>query len=206
MTIKAVIFDIGNVLVQWQPEAFYERAVGADRAAEFLAAVPIYEMNERVDAGTPLQEAVADMARLHPDFAPELDLWQTRYIETIGPVIDHSVRLLRALRRAGVPVYALSNFGAESFAEAEKEYPFLEEFDERFISAHMKATKPHAEIYEQVEDRLPYSPNALLFTDDRPENIEAARERGWKTHLFEGPEGLSERLVAEGLLSPESAA
>lgn len=206
MTIKAVIFDIGNVLVQWQPEAFFHRTVGPDRAAEFLAAVPIYEMNERVDAGTPLDEAVAEMARQHPEFTTELEMWRTRYIETIGPVIDHSVRLLRALRRADVPVYALSNFGAESFAEAEREYPFLEEFDERFVSAHMKLTKPDPAIYQHVEDRLPYSASALLFTDDRADNIEAARERGWKVHLFEGPEGLAARLVAEGLLTPEAAA
>ncbi len=205
MTVRAVLFDIGNVLIEWQPERFFDRVIGVQRSLAFFAAVPILEMNLRVDAGEDFHEAVAKMIKSHPDWADELTMWQDRWIEMASPAIDHSVRLLRALRRAGHPVFALSNFGRETLRVAQKEYPFLEEFDRRYISAEMGVIKPDAAIYEKVEADCGLPSEHLLFADDRPENIAAAHSRGWQTHLFEGPEGWAARLVREGLLTPEAA-
>jgi 2-haloacid dehalogenase len=122
-----------------------------------------------------------------------------------APAIDHSVRLLRALRRAGHPVFALSNFGNETFQIARRTYPFLDEFERRFISTELGMSKPDTAIYQRVEAECGMAQDVLLFTDDRPENIETARERGWQTHLFDGPDGWAARLVREGLLTPEAA-
>lgn len=205
MSIQAVLFDIGNVLVAWRPEAFFDRMVGEARRKTFFDQVPVLAMNDLVDAGADLGESVAALNEAHPDFAEELDLWRDRYIEMIGPTIDGSVRILRALRRADVPVYALSNFGAESFTKAQREYPFLEEFDGRFISAEMGVAKPDPVIFERVEAELGLPPETLLFTDDRADNIAVAQARGWGTHLFDGPEGWAARLVAEQLLTEEAA-
>ncbi len=204
--IDAVVFDIGNVLIGWQPETFYDRTVGQARRKAMFAAVDLHAMNELVDRGENFAEQVALAVAANPDFAPEIQMWHDRWLDMASPAIDHSVRLLRALRRAGVPVFALSNFGIETFALAEKHYPFLEEFDRRFISGHMGITKPDAEIYARVEDEGGMAPAAMLFADDRADNIAAAGARGWQTHLFTTPEGWAARLVDAGLLTPETAA
>jgi len=162
-------------------------------------------MNERVDAGENFQDSVAEMIAAHSDWTDELALWRDRWIEMPSPVIDHAVRLLRALRRARRPVFALSNFGNETFEIAVCNYPFLDEFDRRFISAELGMSKPKIYIYQWVEDECGIQQDALLFTDDRPENIAAAQERGWRTHLFDGPDGWAARLVREGLLTTEAA-
>ena len=205
MTERAVLFDIGNVLIEWQPERFFDRVIGTDRRAAFFAEVPILAMNDRVDAGEDFSDAIADMIATHPNWEPELALWRDRWIEMASPAIDHSVRLLRALRRAGHSVYALSNFGVQTFEIALREYPFLDEFDRRYISAQLHLMKPDAAIYAHVEADCGLAPEALLFTDDRPENIAAAKARGWQTHLFDGPEGWAARLIDDGLLTPEAA-
>ena len=105
-----------------------------------------------------------------------------------------------------MPVFSLTNFGVESYAFAARHYSFLNDFDRDFISGHMKVTKPDGRIYELVEDGSGLSGPELLFADDRAENINAAAGRGWRTHLFDGPQGWADRLVAEGLLSESEAA
>jgi 2-haloacid dehalogenase len=206
VTVQAVVFDIGNVLIEWNPERFYDATVGEERRRAMFAAVDLHGMNDRVDRGGVWADEVAALAAQHPDWAEEIGHWHHRWLEMASPEIPHSVRLLRALRSRGVPVFALSNFGRETFAFAVTHYPFLQEFDRAFVSGHMALAKPDAAIYEAVEREGGVAPGALLFADDRPENIEAAQARGWQTHLFEGPEGLAARLVSEGLLTPVEAA
>ncbi len=206
MTIKAVLFDIGNVLIEWHPERFYDRVIGPGRRKELFAAVDLTGMNEAVDRGANLRDMVYATAEANPDWQDEIRMWHDRWIELATPPIDRSVDLLRALRRGGVPVFALSNFGIQSFELAVTHYPFLEEFDRRFISGHMEVVKPDPRIYERVEAECGLAPQTLLFTDDRADNIAAAAARGWQTHLFTGPQGWADRLVADGLLQPQDAA
>lgn len=205
MIPRAVVFDIGNVLIEWQPERFFDRTIGADQRIAFFTDVPILDMNERVDTGENFFDAVAKMITRYPDWTDELTLWRDRWIDMASPAIDHSVRLFRALRRAGHPVFALSNFGIETLAIAQREYPFLEEFDRRYISGELGVSKPDAAIYERVEAECGVPAGQLLFTDDRHENVAAARARGWQTHLFDGPDGWAARLIADGLLTAEAA-
>lgn len=203
--IDAVVFDIGNVLITWQPERRYDAWIGESRRREMFAAVDLHAMNERFDAGENFREVVEETAAAHPGFHDEILMWHDRWCALASPVIDHSVRLLRALKSRGVPVFALSNFGVDSFALSEAEHDFLRSFDRRYISGHMKVTKPDPRIYEMVEADCGLSPERLLFTDDRAENIAAAKARGWQVHLFDGAEGLAARLVAAGLLSAGEA-
>lgn len=205
MAIGAVIFDIGNVLIEWNPERFYDRAVGADRRRAMFAAVDLHAMNDRVDRGENFRDVVVETAQALPEFRDEIMLWHDRWIEMAAPVIDRSVNLLRALRRGGVPVFALTNFGIQTFEIGRREYPFLEEFDRHYVSGHMGVIKPEPRIYEMVEKDCGVAPAGLLFADDRIDNIRAAAERGWQTHHFDGPEGWAARLVAEGLLSKGDA-
>lgn len=203
--IDAVIFDIGNVLLEWDPVGFYDRRIGAERRAELFAAVDLDAMNLRSDRGEDLAELVKQTAAEHPRFADEIRCWHDNWLDMAQPDIPGSAVLLRALRRRGMPVFALTNFGVPTLAMADIAYPILTEFDCRFVSGELRMLKPEPAIYAHVETETGLAPDSLFFTDDRPENIDAAQARGWQTHLFEGPDGLAARLVAEGLLTREEA-
>ena len=199
MTPKAVIFDIGNVLITWNPERLYDQLLDRTDRERIFAAVDLHGMNDRIDRGAPFRETVYEHAEAHPEHAELIRLWHDRWIEMASPLIDGSWALLRKLRSEGVPVFALSNFGVESFAYAETQYPELAEFDRRYISGHMKTIKPEAQIYEMVEADCGLSGDKLFFIDDRSENIEAATARGWHGHVFTSPELLAESLRETGL-------
>lgn len=205
MTIRAVIFDIGNVLIEWQPERFYDRTIGEARRRAMFDAVDLHGMNDRVDLGQGFRDVIYEVAEANPDWRPEIRMWHDHWLELAHPVIDRSVRLLRALRAKGVPVHALTNFGIESFDLAKGHFDFLTEFDHAFVSGHMGVIKPDATIYQMVERDLGLPGDALLFADDRADNIKMAASRGWHTHLFDHPAGWAERLVAEGLLTTAEA-
>lgn len=205
MRPEAVIFDIGNVLTCWQPEAFYDRVIGEDRRRALFAAVDLHAMNEAVDAGALFRETIYDWADRHPDWAPEIRLWYDSWIDLASPRIEGSIALLRALRRNGVPVFALTNFGSYSYEEARDKLDFLAEFDREYVSGKMGVTKPDPRIYQMVEQDCTIPPDRLLFTDDRADNITAAARRGWRTHQFETWQGWARRLVAEGLLTAPEA-
>lgn len=202
---EAVIYDIGNVLFEWNPVRFYDSVMPPEDRARMFAETGIEDMNLRIDAGAPFRETVHAHAAAHPAWADKIALWHDRWIEMAQPVIAPSVALMRALRARGVPVFALSNFGDDSFAFAETRYDFLTEFDRRYISGRMGTIKPAPAIYAMVEDDCGLPPDRLLFVDDRPENIAAAVARGWQGHVFDGPEGWARRLVLAGLLDPADA-
>ncbi len=205
MTIKAVVFDIGNVFLGWQPEEFFDSVIGADRRRAFFAAVDLHGMNDTIDAGAPFHETLMQTKTDNPDWAEEIQIWHDRWIDMAAPLIPHSERLMYALQAKGIPVFSLTNFGIQTYDMAAKVYPFMRKFDRDFISGHMGVIKPDVRIYEMLEDASKLSGDALIFADDRQDNIDAANARGWKTHLFEHPQGWADRLVAEGLLSQGEA-
>ena len=205
MKVEAVIFDIGNVLTRWQPEAFYDREIGEDRRRALFAAVDLHHMNDLIDAGALFRETIHDWADRHPDWAPEVRWWYDRWIELASPRIEGSIALQRALRAKGVPVFCLTNFGRHSFDEALPMLDFLAEFDRHYVSGRMGVIKPDPRIYQMVEADCGMAPQALLFADDKADNIAAAAARGWRTHQFESWQGWAARLVAEGLLNRQEA-
>ena len=205
MQVEAVIFDIGNVLTEWQPEAFYDREIGGTRRRALFAEVDLNQMNLDIDAGALFRETIYAWAMRYPHWAVEIRWWYDRWIELASPRIEGSIALLRALRARGVPVYALTNFGRHSFAEALPKLDFLAEFDRTYVSGAMGVIKPDPRIYAMVEQDCGIAPQGLLFADDKAENIAAAARRGWRTHQFESWQGWARRLVAEGLLTEAEA-
>ena len=206
MKPQAVVFDIGNVLIEWQPERFYDATIGIKKRKEMFSAVDLHAMNDRVDMGENFQDVVYGAAEQYAAWRAEIRMWHDRWIDMASPMIDHSVRLMKALQARDIPVFSLTNFGIESYDLAATYYAFLREFDRDFISGHMGMIKPNPLIYDTLEKASGVAPEALLFTDDRTENIAAAAQRGWQTHLFEGPTGWANRLVSSGLLTTEEAA
>lgn len=202
---QAVIFDIGNVLMYWNPEGFYDRRLGEAGRRRLFAETGIEAMNIAIDAGAPFRATVEAHAAAHPAWSDDILCWYHNWIEMASPRIEGSIALLRALRARGVPVWALTNFGDDSFSYAQTQYDFLSEFDRAFVSGRMGVIKPDAAIYAAVEAHGGLAPDQMLFTDDKPENIEAAAARGWRVHLFTGWQAWAQRLVDEGLLTPAEA-
>jgi 2-haloacid dehalogenase len=200
MPVDAVVFDIGNVLIEWNPERFFDSKIGADRRRALFAAVDLHKMHDAVDRGGDLATVVQDEARKHPEWEADILIWRDHWLDMVGPSIAPSVTIMQDLRARGVPVFALSNFGRGTFEMSLPDYPFLEEFDRSYISGQMGVIKPDAEIYRRVEEDCGVAPERLLFTDDRLDNINAAGARGWQTHLFGGPDEFRARLIEEGLL------
>lgn len=205
MTIKAVVWDIGNVLIRWAPEQVYDARLGPARRAALMAEVPLEAMNLEVDRGADLHHAVEALASEYPGWAEEIRWWRDDWLDMASPAIGASVDLFHTLRARGVPCFALSNFGITTFRIAEAAYPFLRMFDRRWISGHMGLIKPDPAIYAQLEHDSGIAPENLLFTDDVPANVEAAAARGWHTHLFDGAEGWAACLARHGLLEPQEA-
>jgi 2-haloacid dehalogenase len=202
-TPRAVVFDIGNVLIEWHPDKLYERLIPDPAArAAFFAETGVDAMNLDVDRGLPWKAHVYGHAEKHPAWAPMIRAWHDCWTEMFRPAIPGTIELLRLLRRRGVPVHALSNFGAESFEVGRTIYPVLEEFDVPVISGREGTIKPEPRIYEILEERTGLSGAELFFTDDRPENIAAARRRGWQGHVFRNPAALALELVERGLIEP----
>lgn len=204
--IEAVIFDIGNVLIEWQPERYYDTIMDPPERARMFAEVDLHGMNDVIDRGGPFRDTVYEWAGRYPRWHDQIRLWHDDWIKMAAPVIPHSLRLMKALQRRGVPVFALTNFGIDSFAYATRFYPFLHEFDRAYVSGHMGVIKPETNIYEMVEEDCGLPPASLLFTDDRFDNIAAAGARGWQIHHFKHPAGFADRLVAETLLTANEAA
>lgn len=206
MKVQAVVFDIGNVLIEWQPERYYDRRIGASARHRLFADVDLHGMNEAIDAGGLFRETIYDWADRHPQWATEIRWWYDHWIDMASPRIEHAIALMRALQVNGIPVFALTNFGIHSFAYALTQYDFLGAFDRSYVSGRMGVTKPDPRIFQMVEDDCGVPPGALLFADDRADNIAAAAARGWQVHLFEGSAGWAARLVSAGLLTTGEAA
>lgn len=202
---QAVIFDIGNVLTGWQPQAFYDRVIGQDRRRALFAEVDLLAMNQALDSGAPFRDTVYALADQHPKWAAEIRFWHDRWAELAMPHIEGSIALLRALKAKAVPVFALTNSGASVYDAARETQDFQALFDRAYVSGKLGAIKPDARIYQMVEADCGLPPTDLLFTDDKLENVEAAAARGWRVHLFQGWQGLAARLVTEGLLNEKEA-
>lgn len=205
MKTEAVVLDIGNVLIEWNPEAFYDTRLGPDQRRRFMHETNIHAMNLEVDRGADLFAATTQLAAQYPHWADEIMQWHDNWLAFVPGPIERSVRLMQALQHKGIPVFALSNFGHTPFDIACTAHPFLQAFDRSYISARLGLIKPDAGIYQALEADCTFDTRALLFTDDRPENIEAAKRRGWQTHLFDGPDGWAHTLVQAGLLSETEA-
>ena len=205
MAVDLVVFDIGRVLLEWDPEGYYDKAMGHVARVRLFREVPLHEMNLRIDAGEPWHKTVEETALKHGRWNKDVLSWRDHWDKMAGPLIPESVSLMRALRSKGIPVWALTNFGRETFDYAQSLWPALTEFDGMVVSGHLGVVKPNPEIYAVLERDSGIAPERIFYTDDSAPNIRAAKARGWQTHLFDGPEGLATRLVAEGLLEEGDA-
>jgi len=199
--VHAVLFDLGGVLVDWNPRHLY-RGWFADEAAmeHFLTTVCTQAWNEEQDAGRPFREGVELLLARHPQHAREIKAYDSRWGEMLNGAIEESVAILGELRACGVPLFALTNWSAEKFPLARTRFSFLEWFEGIVVSGEERLKKPDPRIYCLAVERFGLEPSQTLYVDDASANIAAAAPLGFKTHRFVGALELRSELVACGLL------
>ncbi len=200
----AVIFDVGNVLVDWQPDLLYRSLIPDDAVrAGFLAEVATKEWHFQHDAGRPFAETSAELIARHPDFAEAIAAWGPRFGEQVAPMPGMSA-IVDALHAGGVPLYAITNFSHEFWPPFARDHAAIfDRFAGVVVSGAEKLVKPDAAIYRLALARFGLEPGEALFVDDREDNIAGAAKVGLHTHLFTGVEPLRQALLDYRLLDPD---
>lgn len=199
--IDAVVFDIGRVIVQWSIRDLYSKHIADPARLDwFLREVVTERWNFEHDAGKPLARMVAERTALYPDEAELIALYPQRWMETIPGPVPGTIPLIEALAARGVPLYAITNFGAETWEMFHPHYPALGHFRDIVISGREKIVKPDPAIYALAERRFGHAPQRMLFIDDSLPNVTSARELGWNAHHFSDAETLKAELIERGLL------
>lgn len=202
---QAVVFDLGGVLVDWDPRYLYRTLLSSeDEVERFLAEVTTPEWNAAQDAGRTWADAVATLSAQHPQHAELIAAYDTRWSETVGGPIDGTVELLRELRDGGeVGLYALTNWSAEKFPLAVERFDWLSWFEGIVVSGTERLVKPDPRLFRLLLDRYGLDASATVYIDDNPPNVDAAAELGMTSLHFTGPERLRDELSQLGLVSPD---
>lgn len=196
-----LIFDLGGVLVDWDPRHLYRDHFDDTAAMErFLAEVLTPEWNRQMDAGKPFADAVRELSAQHPAHAHHIGLWHTDWERTLAGALDASVALLRRLHRRGHRLVALSNWSAETFPVARRRFDFLTCFEDILVSGEHGVAKPDRAIFELACERWGVQPARALFIDDSPANVATARDMGFRAVHFTGPDILQRALTDLALL------
>jgi 2-haloacid dehalogenase len=200
--LKSVVFDVGNVLVDWNPRAFFQRLIADPaRLDRFLGEVATLEWHTQHDAGRSFVETSAELIALHPDEADHIRLWGERFDEQIGDLLPGMADLVADLDSRGVPLYAITNFSHEFWPPFRvREGALLDRFRDILVSGEVKLVKPDPAIYALALDRFGLAPGEALFVDDRAENVAAAEDGGFVGHVFRDAATLRDALRAYGLL------
>lgn len=196
---RTVVFDIGNVLVDWNPRFLYRKIFPDEAEMEwFLGHVCTPAWNLEQDRGRSFKEALALLIAQYPHYEAAIRAFDERWTETISGPIAGTVALLESLRQQGVPDYAITNFSHEKFGIAKARFPFLAEFRGTIVSGEEKLLKPDPAIYRLLFDRYGLNPSECVFIDDSAANVEGARTVGMHALHFTGPERLTQELCDLG--------
>ncbi len=199
--IEAVVFDVGRVLYRWNLAALFDKLIPDEgERAWFLANVVTEEWHFQHDAGVPLAQMVPELQARFPDHAHLIDAYSTRFNETIPGPVAGSLELVARLDAAGVPLYAITNFGAEFWAMFRPTAPVFDRFRDIVVSGEEKLAKPDSAIFHLAARRFGHEPRAMLFIDDNADNVAAAAALGWHVHHFAEASRLERDLAARGLL------
>lgn len=199
--IDTIVFDIGNVLVGWDPRHLYRKVFATEAEMErFLAEICTMEWHLAHDYGVSFAENAARLKEIHPTHDDLIDLWWSRYAEMIPGRVPGTVDLLHALGDKGLTLHGLTNMPVPVFDYLREAYPELQRFGTAVVSGAEGMIKPDPRIFELLIERSGLVPQASFFIDDSHKNIEAAAALGFETHHFTYAARLADDLVARGLL------
>lgn len=199
--IDTVIFDLGDVLIAWDPRNLYRKLIPDETVMEdFLVRVCTNEWNARQDAGRSLADGTAELLAAFPQHETWIRAFYDRWPEMLGGVIEGTEKLLRDLKAAGYRVLALTNWSAETFPLAQRLFPILGEFEGIVVSGLEGMIKPDPAIYRLLCERYQVSPARAVFIDDNPRNVAAAADLGMHGIRFTAPPRLGDELRSLGLV------
>lgn len=199
--VSAVVFDIGRVLVQWSIRGLYEKLIAdPERLDWFVTHVVSEEWHAQHDHGTPWSEMVPARIQQFPQERALIEAYATRWLETVPAPVPGTAALVEALARRGVPLFSITNFGADAWALFRPTFPVLDHFGDIVVSAHERLIKPDPAIFALAAQRFGHAPGEMLFIDDNADNVAAAGVCGWQVHHFADAAQLAKDLQARGLL------
>jgi 2-haloacid dehalogenase len=200
--IKNIIFDLGGVLIDWNPEYVYLEVFEGDRKKMqwFFDEICTMDWNENQDAGYPLQQATEDRVKMFPQYEEWIRMYYGRWEEMLGDSIEDTVEVLnQLLKNPDYRVAALTNWSAETFPVALDRFEFLHLFEGIVVSGAENTRKPFADIYQLTLDRFDFKAEESLFIDDNLRNVEAASNMGIHTIHFKNPKELKLNLEAKAI-------
>ena len=199
---QPVVFDVGRVLFEWDLRHLYAKLIPDPAELDwFLANVVTIPWNFRHDEGHPLDESIPELKARFPEHAALIDAYVPRFADTLPGAVPGSLELVERLAKRGVPLFALTNFGGEFFAQFSEAQPVFAHFRDIVVSGVEKIAKPDPAIYRLAERRFGHAPAAMLFIDDNRDNVEAARACGWEAHHFVDAPTLALDLRKRGLIA-----
>ena len=200
--IEAVVFDVGKVLVQWERDLPFRRLIPdqAERAYFMDTVIPL-DWHAQHDGGRPADEMITERNALFPEHAALIRAWLTHFNETIPGPVPGSPAIVEELTARGVPLYAITNFGADTWAGFVPHWPLRTQFIDIVVSGVERLAKPNPAIYALAAARFGRAPGSMLFVDDSAANVEAARTCGWHAHHFVDAAGLRADLAKRCLLA-----
>lgn len=201
MSVAGVLWDVGNVIVRWNPRTLYSKIFpDAAECDRFLADVCSMAWHGEFDRGKPFADGIADLSARHPEYADEIRAWRARWGEMFSGAIPETESVIEDLHSRGVPQHALSNMSLEVWDEVRAMSPVFSRLDQTVLSAAEGLIKPDPAIYRAAVARTGLAPEQMLFVDDNADNIEAARALGFEVHHFTDPAALRPAIAARGLL------
>ncbi len=199
---SAVVFDLGGVLIDWDPRYLYRKLLDDEQADRFVAEITTSAWNHEQDRGRPFAEAIAELSSRHPEHSELIVAYYERWEEMLGGPIEPTVALLGQLREhEDLGLYALTNWSAETFPIAEARYDFLSWFDGVLVSGRVGVVKPDVKIFALLVERFDLEPATTLFIDDAAANVEGARAAGMDAVRYTTPAALRADLARRGLLN-----
>ncbi len=193
--ITAIIFDFGNVFVNWDARNLYKRFFPTPEAVDsFLEEIHFAEWNARQDAGRPFKEGVEELSKQFPQYADLIRAYDTHWEESLTETLHETIQIAKNLKQSGWPLYLLSNFSAEKFEIVRKRYGFLQTFDDVIVSGEHRLIKPDPAIFDLTLKRINRKAEECLFIDDSALNIAAARKMGFITIHYLSPAQLKRDL------------
>jgi 2-haloacid dehalogenase len=198
--LTTVVFDLGAVVLRWEPERAFQHVLPAEQVPDFMAEIDFFRWNRSHDAGQPFEVGEAELIERFPDRAAAIRAYRQHFVHTLTGMVEGTGAIIAELQQAGIRLIGLTNWSAETFPEARKRFAILDRFEDIVVSGSERLAKPDPALFALVSERFSLDPEGCVFVDDSAVNVAAAAQLGMTAVQFSDAVQLRSRLVELGLL------